>query len=61
MLPAQLLTDIVSSYNKTLNDIREANENLYYVTPIRVRNDLLEHRHECLHQLMNHRSHQAEY
>jgi len=54
-------TDLVAMFNRTLHDITEVNKNMTFLTDIRPHQENIDYRNKALHQLMNHRSHQAEY
>ena len=54
-------TSLCTMFNRTLRDIIAANSNMTYLTDIRPHQENINYRNEALHQLMNHRSHQAEY
>lgn len=58
---ASVNTDLVAMFNRTLLDIIETNRNLHFLTDIRPYQVNIDYRNEALHQLMNHRPHQAEY
>ena len=54
-------TGLVAMFNRTLRDIIVANSNMTFLTDIRPHQENINYRNEALHQLMNYRSHQAEY
>lgn len=54
-------TGLVAMFNRTLRDIIVANSKMTFLTDIRPHQENINYRNEALHQLMNYRSHQAEY